>query len=224
MAKTDTSTLVLCDDTWHPAAIIRRGLAALGDCDFAFEFMEDGEKWSADAMKKFPLVVLAKANISSSTVEYPWLTLESQAVFPDYVQLGNGLLVIHAGTSRYEKLPAMGELIGGSFLRHPDQCAVTVSPKAGHAVTAGVGAFTLRDEHYFMAMNDSRADIFLQSHSEHGVQPAGWTRTHGAGRVCVLTPGHSEEVWLHPSFQKLLSNALHWTAQRRSNCQPEKSK
>ena len=94
MAKTDTSTLVLCDDTWHPAAIIRRGLAALGDCDFAFEFMEDGEKWSADAMKKFPLVVLAKANISSSTVEYPWLTLESQAVFPDYVQLGNGLLVI----------------------------------------------------------------------------------------------------------------------------------
>jgi type 1 glutamine amidotransferase len=82
----------------------------------------------------------------------------------------------------------------------------------------------LRDEHYFMAMNDSRADIFLQSHSEHGVQPAGWTRTHGAGRVCVLTPGHSEEVWLHPSFQKLLSNALHWTAQRRSNCQPEKSK
>jgi type 1 glutamine amidotransferase len=44
------------------------------------------------------------------------------------------------------------------------------------------------------------------------VQPAGWTRAEGAGRVCVLTPGHNLEVWLHPEFQKLLLNACRWTA------------
>ncbi|HAO79189.1 MAG TPA: hypothetical protein DCQ92_09470 [Verrucomicrobia subdivision 3 bacterium] len=205
-------TLVLCDDTWHPAETIRRGLTALGDCGFAFEFLEDGTKWSADAMINFPLVVLAKANITSSTVERPWLTPDSQQVFPDYVQRGNGLVVVHADTSRYDQLPAMLELIGGAFLHHPDQCAVTVSPKPGHPAAVDVAPFTLRDEHYFMAMNDACVDVFLHSRSEYGVQPAGWTRTQGEGRVCVLTPGHNEEVWLHPSFQKLLLNALRWTA------------
>jgi type 1 glutamine amidotransferase len=68
------------------------------------------------------------------------------------------------------------------------------------------------DEHYFMAMNDARADVFLNSLSKHGVQPAGWTRAAGAGRVCVLTPGHNREVWQHPEFQKLLLNALRWAA------------
>jgi type 1 glutamine amidotransferase len=204
--------LVLCGDCWHPAETVRRGLGALEDCGFDYEFVDDAAKWSAEMMAKFSVVVLAKANLASLTVESPWLTLDSQSAFPDFVQRGNGLVVVHAGTSRYEKLPAMHELIGGAFVRHPDQCAVTVLPKCSHPITTGVAPFTLSDEHYFMAMNDAHADVFLHSRSEHGVQPAGWARTHGEGRVCVLTPGHNETVWLHPSFQKLLLNALHWAA------------
>jgi type 1 glutamine amidotransferase len=212
MAKTDIRTLVLCDDPWHPAAIIKRGLAVLGKCGMDFEYLEDGAKWSAAMMAAFPLVVLAKANMTSATVDQPWLREESQCAFPEYVQQGNGLLVIHAGTSRYEKLPAMRELIGGAFLHHPGPCSVTFLPQANHPVLAGVGSFAAHDEHYFMTMNDG--EVFLHSRSEHGVQPAGWTRIHGEGRVCVLTPGHKEEVWRHSSFQKLLGNALNWTAKR----------
>ncbi|CAN5509301.1 hypothetical protein BH10CHL1_BH10CHL1_18130 [soil metagenome] len=46
--------------------------------------------------------------------------------------------------------------------------------------------------------------------SRHGTQPGGWTRLEGDGRVCVLTPGHNLEVWLDPSYQILLGNALRW--------------
>jgi hypothetical protein len=28
----------------------------------------------------------------------------------------------------------------------------------------------------------------------------------------MLTPGHNVEVWLHPSYQVLLANALRWCA------------
>ncbi|HEY5346448.1 MAG TPA: ThuA domain-containing protein [Verrucomicrobiae bacterium] len=204
--------LVLCDDTWHPAATVRQGLEPLRSHGFDFEFLEDGAAWSAARMAEFPLVILAKSNMVSSTVSTPWLTAESQSAFSDYLQRGHGLLVVHAGTSRYDQLPAINNLIGGAFARHPDQCAVTLEPKAFHELTKGVGTFTVRDEHYFMAMNDdAQTDVFLHSHSEHGVQPAGWTRCVGSGRVCALTPGHNLEVWLHPSFQKLLLNALRWT-------------
>jgi type 1 glutamine amidotransferase len=52
--------------------------------------------------------------------------------------------------------------------------------------------------------------VFLTTRSSHGLQPAGWTRCEGRGRVCALTPGHFAEVWLHPGFQRLLVNAVHW--------------
>jgi len=63
-----------------------------------------------------------------------------------------------------------------------------------------------------MEFDDPTADLFLTSTSEHGTQPAGWTRTEGAGRVCVLTPGHNLEIWLHPAYQALIHNALDWCA------------
>ena len=65
---------------------------------------------------------------------------------------------------------------------------------------------------YFMALDDPQADLLMTTTSEHGTQPGGWTRSEGQGRVCVLTPGHNIAVWLHPSFQALLRNALRWCA------------
>lgn len=203
--------LVLCGDTWHPAEIVRQGLDAF-DGDFDFEFLEDGATLSVERMSNFPLTILAKANIASSQIDHPWLHNETGEAFATHIRRGNGLAVIHAGTARYEKLPAMNGLLGGAFASHPEQCEVTIEPVPGHALTTDAVPFTVHDEHYFMTPISGDAEVFLHSRSVHGVQPAGWTRNEGAGRVCVLTPGHNLEVWLHPLFQKLLLNALRWTA------------
>jgi uncharacterized protein len=204
-------TLVLCGDAWHSVAVVQCGFEALGNPHFAFEFVTHGSRWSSELMKEFPLVVVAKANHLSATDLNPWLTVETQSAFQHFVCNGGGLLLLHAGTC-YKDLPAMRGVSGGAFLRHPEQCAVTIEPKASHPLTAGVHPFTEADEHYFMAFDMTDADAFAWSRSMHGEQPAGWTRTEGRGRVCVLTPGHNLEVWLNPEFQKLLSNALRWTA------------
>jgi type 1 glutamine amidotransferase len=206
-----TRALVLCDDTWHAADTVSRGLAPLAD-RFAFEYEADGGEWSAERMKRYPLTVLAKANIASSRKPDPWLTSEREESFCDCVRRGGGLVAIHSGCSRYERLPLVHALLGGVFVRHPEPCAVAIEPQPGHPLTAEVPAFTIHDEHYFLAMRDETADVFLRSRSVHGLQPAGWTRKAEAGRVCVLTPGHSLEVWLHPGFQKLLLNACQWAA------------
>ncbi|MEY4917779.1 MAG: hypothetical protein RL616_1692 [Verrucomicrobiota bacterium] len=203
--------LVLCADQWHPAEIVRRGLGALADARLAFEFLEDGGRWSAAMLKDFPLVIVAKANHVSATSENPWLTAETQGAFQSFVRAGGGLLLLHAGTC-YQDLPAMRGVTGGACLSHPDQCLVTIEPKPGHPLTRGVNSFAEMDEHYFMALDAVDAAVFLHSHSAHGIQPAGWTRTEGAGRVCVLTPGHNLPVWKNAEFQKLLLNALAWAA------------
>jgi len=203
--------LVLCNDDWHPADTVRHGLAPLNR-DWDFVFLENSAEWSAKAMDAFPLVILAKSALASPPKPDLWLTNESAQAFVDFVHRGRGLLVVHSGSSRYDSLPSMKALLGSSFALHPEPCAVTHEPNAQHPISAGTKAFTVRDEHYFMSPLAKDATVFLQSRSEYGLQPAGWTRTEGRGRVCVLTPGHFCEVWLHPEYQQVLANALRWTA------------
>jgi len=203
-------TLVLCDDYWHPAKTIRQGLSALARSGFQFDWVEDARQWSAEQMEQYSLIVLSKSNNVSSSDQSPWMTDETQAAFADYVRRGNGLLAVHSGTAGYLETPLLRSLLGGVFSHHPEPCPVSIEPFPDHALAAGAVPFTAQDEHYFMSMLDPCVDVFLMSRSAHGEQPAGWRRREGEGRVAVLTPGHTLEVWLHSSFQALLLNSLRW--------------
>jgi uncharacterized protein len=203
-------TLILCDDYWHPAQVPRDGMGALEKGEFTFDWIENARDWLPERMAMYPLVILAKSDNVSATDQAGWMTETVQAAFADYVRKGNGLLAIHSGSAGYEQMPVLRGLLGGVFTHHPDQCPVTMEPRAGHPLSVGSYSFTLKDEHYFMALDDPQAEIFMTTKSEHGEQPGAWTRTEGTGRVAVLTPGHNLEVWLHPSFQVLLQNTMRW--------------
>jgi len=202
--------LVLCDDYWHPAQIPREGLGALQNTEFTFDWIENPNDWSPERMTEYPLVIFTKSNHISSSDKTEWMTDAIQIAFAEYVRKGNGLLAIHSGTAGYQETPLLRSLLGGVFIRHPEQCPVTIEPKSGHPLAAGCDPFTSKDEHYFMALDDPQADVFMTTKSEHGEQPGAWTRTEGEGRVAVLTPGHNVEVWLHPAFQALMLNAMRW--------------
>ena len=201
--------LVLCDDRWHPASTPQGGLEPLAD-EFTFDFIENAEEWSAERMAAYPLVLLTKSNDTTATDHRPWMSDAAQQAFLDYVRAGSGLLVIHSGSASYADKPVLRALLGGVFTHHPPQCQVTIEPHANHPLTAGSEAFIIKDEHYFMDLDDQQADVFLTTTSEHGTQPGGWMRSESEGRVCMLTPGHNVEVWLHPSYQTLIRNALRW--------------
>jgi type 1 glutamine amidotransferase len=203
-------TLVLCGDYWHPAHIAREGVGALTGGECTFDWIEDARDWSPETMMAYRLVILTKSDNTSSSNQTSWMTDAVQTAFSDYVRNGNGLLAIHSGTAEYEQKPILRRLLGGVFDHHPEQCAVTVNPHTGHPLSDQAAPFTLKDEHYFMTMDDLQVDVFATTASEHGEQPGAWRRMEGSGRVIVLTPGHNLEVWLHPSFQALLLNSLRW--------------
>lgn len=202
--------LVLADDYWHPAATPRAGLAPLTEQGFAFDWIEDANDWSAERMADYPVVLFAKSNNVTAADRTPWVTPEVEEAFRAYVAGGGGLLAIHSGTATYRETTILRRLLGGVFVQHPPQCEVTLIPVAGHPLVAGFESFTIRDEHYFMAMGDEPVERLLVTRSEHGEQPGGWTRREGAGKVCVLTPGHNAEVWLQPAYQRLIAGALRW--------------
>ena len=208
--------LVLCDDYWHPARTPRAGLAPLAERGFAFDWLEDGGAWSGKQPDEYPVIVLTKSNETSATDRAPWMTPQIAEQLRAYVRRGGGLLVIHSGTVGYRDTPTLHRLIGGTFVQHPPQCMVTIAPLGDHPLVAGIAPFALKDEHYHLelcdelAPGDEASAHFLTTTSEHGDQPGGWARTEGAGRVAVLTPGHNVEVWLHPTYQTLIANALRW--------------
>ncbi|MCL2270252.1 MAG: ThuA domain-containing protein, partial [Treponema sp.] len=123
----------------------------------------------------------------------------------------------------------LDRLIGCRFLGHPHDCPVTVQPVKPHPVTEGVGMFCETDEHYRIELLAPDADILIASYSPQqgeeckyeedpynntpaSVRPAGYVRTQGKGRVCVLMPGHHLTVWHNRHFQQTLVNALRWCA------------
>ena len=205
--------LVFCDDYWHPARVPQEGLEPLNGTEFTFDWVENARGWSVESMLAYPAVILTKSNNVSSSDRTAWMTGQVEAAFADYVRQGHGLLAIHSGTAEFEQAPFLRSLLGGVFHHHPDQCPVTITPQPGHALSAGSHSFTVKDEHYFMEMNDPFVDIFASTISEHGEQPGGWRRVEGHGRVAVLTPGHNLEVWLHESYQALVLNCLRWCIQ-----------
>lgn len=207
--------LVLYGDYFHPGQAARAGLDQLAQAnpELDFEWVGDTGDWSPETLSNYPLVILTKSDHTSPTDKTPWMTPEIEHAFQDYVGQGHGLLAIHSGTAGYAGAKVLRSLLGGVFDHHPAQCEVNIEPQPGHSLTEAINPFTVFDEHYFMDTGPGN-DVFLATHSEQGVQPGGWTRQEGPGRVCVLTPGHNPEVWLHPEYQALLQRAILWASKR----------
>ena len=213
-----TTILVLCDDLWHPAEVIERGLAALPDHRYEFDIVKTAKDiLSCEYLKRYPVVICCKSNCINLGNHDPWFEEGVTEVMPGdfmrYVEAGHGFVSLHSGlVYGPENRPDFAALTGSAFLGHPPRCEVQFQLKdAAHPVACGVKAFTARDEHYMMDVTAPDAHVFLTSSSEKGgTQAAGYTREIGSGRLCALTPGHTLAVWEHPQFQKLLLNALAW--------------
>ena len=215
--------LVLCDDCWHPAETVQRSFRLLSKKEFEFDYVcAPRDILYGEMIRRYDVIVLARGNsFSAALKDEAWFDPRWCEVMPQdfrrYVEEGHGFLSLHAGNCyRKDDCPEMAEFIGNSFVYHPPQCLVTVTANKSHPIVEGAGNFTVRDEHYVIEIVADDADIFLQSVSDTaaGTQVAGYTRTIGKGRLCVLTPGHTLSALSNPEYLKIIANALGWYAGR----------
>lgn len=211
--------LFVCDDMWHPADVIERGLSSMDPEDLAFDLVKTAKDILSPAfVSRYDVLVVASGSSINAANSAPWfeptVTEFGPEEFRDYVSNGGGLVVIHAGLTiggPSGPVPAYTEVVGGYFVRHPLREMTHVSVTEANEITHGVADFSERDEHYQIAVTAPDARPFLQTTSEHGgTTVSGYTRLFGRGRVAVLTPGHTLAVWENPNFQKLVKNAVRW--------------
>ena len=219
--------LLLCDDFWHPGQVPIDGISPLKERGFQFDIITEAKEFEPNMLASYPVVIMSKCDECSQNDKTPWKTPAVEQAFVDYVENGGGLLVIHTGLVAGEHTETLDRLVGSKFTFHPQDCPVTVQPVKPHPVTAGVDLFCEIDEHYRLEIISDDIDIIMASYSpaqgeeeKYENEPyhnsgawlgaAGYVRTQGKGRVCVLTPGHHLAVWHNTQYQKVLENSIRW--------------
>ena len=208
--------LLICDDIWHPADVIERGLASMPKDEMAFDLVKTAKDILSDSfVKRYDVMVVASGNAINAANSAPWfepgVTEFGPEEFAAYVREGGGLVVVHSGLTVHE--PVYVDLVGSEFVNHPPRCMTHVHVTAENEITRGVSGFSERDEHYQLAYTASDIEPFLETVSESGgTTISGYVRRFGQGKVVVLAPGHTLAVWENPNFRQLFKNAIRFAA------------
>jgi type 1 glutamine amidotransferase len=216
---------LLMEDWWHRRDVILPGMeAALGKDGFVATSKPEEIPW--DKLQDEASVFVSQKGEDQKFIEGTghadgeiehWITDERIAALSRFVNGGGGALFIHCGTVLGKAPKAYYDLVGGGFIRHPEQCAVTFAPLKGKdgnpadPITEGVDMFTVPDEHYHCNLDLARVTPFMLSVSEgNAAVVAGWRQEIGSGRTVALTPGHTLEAATNPNMTRLIKNAVKW--------------
>lgn len=136
---------------------------------------------------------------------------QEQGLFA-YVEGGGGLVGIH-GTAWWIPSRAV-PLLGGHANWHPPGLTFEVQIENGdHPITEGVSSFEVKDEIYMSAWDPS-IHILATATWQEQQHPLAWTQSYGAGRVFYTALGHTSDTFQRPMMQRLMTNAVRWTAVR----------
>jgi uncharacterized protein len=141
------------------------------------------------------------------------------------VRSGTGFAGWHGGiVDAFRAEPTYSLVTGGQFVYHPrGLVSYEVRPAPGHAdhpVLAGVEAFTITTEQYYLhvdpgidvlAVTDFVADPAYPDLAGV-VMPVTWTRRWGAGRVFVTAIGHSIADLEVPQVDAMIRAGMAWAA------------
>src|ERR1041385_5622155 len=83
-----------------------------------------------------------------------------------------------------------------------------------HPVTRGISDFDMHDETYkwFDLAKESHPLLTVEQPESHEV--IAWTRTYENARVVYLQSGHDHFAYENPNYQRLLKQAIRWTANK----------
>jgi type 1 glutamine amidotransferase len=209
-----TTTAAFRHDSIPAARQAMTGLAA-STGEFAVTATEDLSALGAENLRAYDVVMFAL-----TSGELP-LSVAQRAALLDFVTGGHGFIGVHSATDTLYEWPDYGRLIGAYFRDHPwtQQGTVIVEDRA-HPAAAGIGdRFTLLEEFYTFQENPrGRVQVLLRldaaSVGATGDYPLAWAQSFGAGRVYYNALGHFSETWNDARFQRQLTAAIRWTANR----------
>lgn len=156
---------------------------------------------------------------------YDAISQEARENLRAFVEAGRGVVSTHHSIVDYTDWPWWHEEVtGGKYYikPHPVHGAsqgepnveLIVSPVAEHPVTRGVGTLKLQDEAYRKMWFSPRIRILMTTDNPKNDRPVVYVGPHEKARVVYIQVGHTRSTHLDPGYQRLIRNAILWTARR----------
>ncbi len=171
---------------------------------------ESAAELATDAVKSFDSIVLNTRRRPDDNNDF---SVPQRDGLKSFVNSGGGLVSLHISPDSAPDWAEMKKLTGGGWVSgtswHPPFGKMTVSVKnPDHALAAGVTEFETEDECYCGLDIQPGIDVFLYGVVEDEEKPLGWSTSYGSGKVANIALGHAAVSQSHPSFQKLVLNAV----------------
>jgi uncharacterized protein len=150
-----------------------------------------------------------------------------KARFLSIFERGIGLLVMHHALVSFQRWPEYERIIGGRYVDpekggdpsrpasgYEHDVAIPVQRATPHPVSAGLDDFTIHDEIYWnFRVAPDVVPLLRTSHPKSG-NPIAWARREGQSKVVYLLLGHGRSAYEHPSYRRLVGNAIRYVAKR----------
>jgi putative membrane-bound dehydrogenase-like protein len=135
-----------------------------------------------------------------------------------YCQAGKPIVAVRTASHGFQNWLAFDkEVLGGNYSNHYKAGPVTevrlVDKAKDHPVLAGVQPFRSPGSLYKNTGVAKDVEVLLTGSIPDHTEPIAWTRVHNGGRVFYTSLGHPDD-FKDQNFQRLLVNALFWTAKR----------
>lgn len=203
---------------------INRDIAFGNDRDIECQAVEHPNahaQFKADAAKQYDVLVLYDM--------WQPITEEAKADLVQRLKEGMGLVVLHHAIANYQDWPEYRKIVGARYYLEKTVVDAVEKPRSAwkhdmhfkihvadtsHPVTRGVKDFEMHDETYkwFDVAEDSH--VLLTTDEPESNKTIAWTRTYEAARVVYFQSGHDHFAYENPNYQRLVRQAIRWTARR----------
>jgi type 1 glutamine amidotransferase len=150
-----------------------------------------------------------------------------KARFSSIFERGVGLLVMHHALVALQRGAEYERLIRGRYVDvekggdasrsasgYQHDVSIPVDLVTPHPVSAGLKDFVIHDEIYWdYQVAPDVVPLLRTSHPKSG-NPIAWARTERNSRVVYLQLGHGPSAYEHPSYRRLVANAIRHVAKR----------
>ncbi|MGI9014469.1 MAG: ThuA domain-containing protein [Phycisphaerales bacterium] len=145
-----------------------------------------------------------------------------QEAMQRFIQRGGGFVGVHAATDTEYGWPWYGQLVGATFLRHPQiqLAAIDVVDPSQPSTTHLPKRWQRTDEWYDFHKPPAEGVVILlkldestyEGGSMRGEHPVAWQHEFDGGRAWYTALGHTSESYAEPAFLRHLLGGIFWAA------------
>ena len=136
----------------------------------------------------------------------------------DFAEAGKGVVVLHQALASYADWPWYRDLVGGRYVasstsRQGEDLTIVAGPQKSPMVS-GIVPMHLRGEAFEGMQVAGDVKVLLTTGNPDSGRPIAWISPYAKSRVVYIQLGQGREVFTYPGYQRLVKNAVLWTAGR----------